>query len=387
VAEGRSRPAWAEIDLDALRHNVDVLSKVAAPAALWAVVKADGYGHGATVCARAALGAGAAGLAVAMVDEGVELRDAGIQAPILLLSEPPPDAAPAVVAEGLTATVTTAAGADALARAAAAAGRRCLVHVKVDTGMHRVGASPAAAADLLGQLRSAPHLRPIGVWTHLAVADGGTEEDRAFTECQLDRFDEVRSSAAAAGATLVAHAANTAATVGLPRARYDLVRCGIGLYGVLPSQGVRERLAEVAPGTALHPVLSLKAQVSEVRRLPAGARPSYGRLRPLPVDSLVATVPLGYADGVPRRLFRAGYEVVIGGRRRPLAGMVTMDQIVVDCGPLGDVAVGDEVVLLGQQGNERVDVDEWARRLDTIGYEVLAGIGRRVPRRVTGASA
>jgi len=350
------------------------------------VVKADAYGHGAAVISRAALQAGAAGLAVAMADEGVELRDAGIHSPILLLSEPHPDAADAVVAARLTATVTTATGAAALARAAAAAGRRCPVHVKVDTGMHRVGALPGAVADLLNQLRCVPQLHVVGLWTHLPVADGDREEDRAFTQRQLDQFDQIRSSAPA-GAIQMAHAANTAATVVTPRARYDLVRCGIGLYGVLPGPAVTERLAQTVPGGGLRPVLSLKARVSEVRLLPAGARPSYGRLRPLPAEAVVATVPLGYADGVPRRLFRSGYEVLIGGRRRPLAGMVTMDQIVVDCGGGGDVAVGDEVVLLGRQGTEHVDVEEWARRLDTIAYEVLTGIGRRVPRRITGEAS
>ena len=183
----------------------------------------------------------------------------------------------------------------------------------------------------------------------------------------------------------VLHAANSAGAIAWPAARYDLVRCGIALYGELPSPAIAEVFAEAAPGESLRPVLSLKAHVAAVRELDAGERPSYGRLRPLPGRSVVATVPLGYADGVPRALFDGGFEVLIGGRRCPLAGMVTMDQIVVDCGPGAPVAPGDEVVLLGRQGDDEITAAEWAGRLGTISYEVLTGIGPRVPRVVSGA--
>jgi alanine racemase len=378
VTEGRTRPAWAEVDLDAVRHNASVLARVAAPAGLMAVVKADGYGHGAPAVARAALEGGATSLAVALVDEGVELRQAGVTEPVLLLSEPPEGAAEALVEAGLTPTVASV---GALGPLAAAARRRPAslgVHVKVDTGMHRVGVAPEGAADLVAAVRATPGLALEGVWTHLAVADGGGEEDRAFTAGQLARFDAVVAGLGPRPPVL--HAANSAGTLSWPAARYDLVRCGIALYGVLPSRAVAADFA-AAGAEPLRPAMALRAQVSAVRELEAGERPSYGRLRPLPARSVVATVPLGYADGVPRALFAAGCSVLVAGERRPLAGMVTMDQIVVDCGPGAAVSVGDEVTLLGRQGTDEVTATEWAGLLGTIPYEVLCGIGPRVPRR------
>jgi alanine racemase len=206
-------------------------------------------------------------------------------------------------------------------------------------------------------------------------------EDRDFTQEQLHRFERVVASMKQAGLrTDVLHAANTAGAVAFPAARYDMVRCGIGLYGYLPGPAVAGAFLAAARGDALRPVMSLKARVVAVRLLAAGERLSYGRLRPLPGTSLVATVPIGYADGVPRALFTRGAQVLIGGRRCRLAGMVTMDQIVVDCGNDRSVRPGDEVVLLGRQGNEEITADEWAGLLGTISYEVLCGIGPRVPR-------
>ncbi|HVX22507.1 MAG TPA: alanine racemase [Acidimicrobiales bacterium] len=420
MAEGRSRPAWAEVDLAAIRHNVALLRRLSAPADLCAVVKAAAYGHGAVAVATAAVDAGAACLAVAMVDEGVELRDAGITQPILLLSEPPEGSEATVVSAGLIPTVASeqvvarlAAAARGAARSAgrgAAAGavkgaarppaaggtfplsRRgpLPVHLKVDTGMHRVGADPGDVPALVKAVQAEPELRLGGLWTHLAVADGTDDDDRAFTSVQLDRFDAAVTAATAATGDPAAtgdgpprpvlHAANSAAAIAWPRARYDLVRCGIAVYGELPAPALAGTLADVAGGDTLRPALSLKARVTAVRQLDAGERPSYGRRRPLPGRSVVATVPLGYADGLPRALFDAGFSVLVGGRRRPLAGMVTMDQIVVDCGPDATVAVGDEVVLLGRQGDQAVTTAEWASLLGTIGYEVLCGIGPRVPR-------
>jgi len=375
VVEGRTRPAWAEVDLASVRHNAGVLSRLVAPAALWAVVKADGYGHGAVAVARAAVEGGASGLAVALVDEGIELREAGVRGPVLLLSEAPADALGSVVESGLTPTVASDEGLRLLSAAARRAGVRVPVHVKVDTGMHRVGAPPDEVAALAAGVVADPMLDLEGLWTHLAVADGVSEDDRQFTEMQLRRFDEALAAARAAGAVpALTHAANSAAAIAWSAARRDLVRCGIALYGALPS-----RKTAGSPETTLRPVLSLHARVTAVRRLDAGERPSYGRLRPLPERSLVATVPLGYADGVRRALFGAGCTVLVRGRRRPLAGMVTMDQIVVDCGD-GPVAPGDHVTLLGRQGDQEITASEWADLIGTISYEVLCGIGERVPR-------
>jgi alanine racemase len=386
---GVLRPVWAEIDLDALRHNAEVLCRLAAPAALCAVVKADAYGHGALPAARAVLEGGATWLAVALVEEGAALRAGGIQAPILLLSEPPPRAMREAVAWGLTPTIYTRSGVDAVAQAAETLGRDVEVHVKVDTGMHRVGVSPHDAPEIVGAVVGARRVCLGGLFTHLAVAEGVEDgEDRAFTHEQLRRFAEVRELLAAAGirAPLV-HAANSAATIAYPESRLDMVRCGISLYGELPAPGLGSLLAERSGGAVLRPVLSLRARVSFVRELEAGARPSYGRHYPLPVRSQVAVIPIGYADGISRRLFTHGGFVLIGGRRCPIAGTVTMDQIVVDCGPGADVQVGDDVVLLGTQGAESVHAGDWADLLGTISYEVLCGISARVPRVAVGAAA
>jgi alanine racemase len=399
----RFRPAWAEVDLGAVRRNAATLKALVGPSTLCAVVKADGYGHGAVPVARAALAGGATWLAVALVEEGVELRQAGIDAPILVLSEPPLGAMADTLHHRLVPTVYSSAGLEALGKAAAgsagpgSAGPGPVdVHLKVDTGMHRVGADPDQVVALADSLAATDGLRLGALWTHLAVADGGDDEDRAFTTTQLYRFGLALDSLAAAGHhPPMTHVANSAGSIAFPAARRDMVRCGIALYGLCPTPALADELASATGGARLEPVLSLRAEVSYIRPLEARERPSYGRRRPLPERSMVATVPLGYADGVPRRLFDTGGEVLIGGVRRPLAGVVTMDQIVVDCGPFdsgdsgdsGDsagarVAVGDEVVLIGRQGNQEITATEWADQLGTINYEILCDIGPRVPRRL-----
>jgi alanine racemase len=386
------RGAWAEIDLAAIRHNARLLARVAAPAGLCAVVKADGYGHGAVPAARAALDGGAAWLAVALVEEGVHLRHHGIDAPVLVLSEPPPGAMADVVASGLTATLYTLDGVGALDAAARAAGTVVDVHVKVDTGMHRVGADVADIEAVAGAVGGAPGLVFAGLWTHLAVAESIEDpEDRAYTADQLRRFAEVRASLAATGMVApLHHAANSAGAIAHAAARLDLVRCGIALYGEAPSPAVADALAAAlgdGPEARLRPVMTLRARASFVRRLDAGERPSYGRRRALGEASTVVTVPLGYADGVPRRSFDVGATVLVGGRPCPLAGVVTMDQIMVDCGPGAEVSVGDDVVLIGRQGDARRSATDWADDLGTISYEVLCGVGPRVPRVVVDSEA
>lgn len=367
------RPVWGEIDVGAVRANVATLAALASPAQLLAVVKADGYGHGAVPVAEAALEAGATWLGVALVEEGAALRRAGIVAPVLVLSEPAPAAADAVVAHGLTPVVYTAVGIDALRKAVVAAGNDepLAVHLKVDTGMHRVGCAVDEVRALVDAIVACPELELGGVCTHLAVAD---EPGSSYTDEQLDRFDAVLVDLAAAGARPpLIHAANSAGLLAHPRSHYDLVRVGIALYGVPPS-------AELADRAPLAPVLALHAQVSHVKDLPAGAGVSYGLRYALPLPSRVATVPVGYADGVPRNLGLGGGEVLIGGRRCRIAGSVTMDQLMADVGDL-DVAVGDDVVLLGAQGDDAITATEWADHVGTIAYEIVTGIGPRVPRR------
>lgn len=369
------RPAWAEVDLGAVRHNAALLADLAAPAGLCAVVKAAGYGHGSVRVARAALDGGASWLAVALVQEGAVLRRDGVDAPVLLLSEPPSAAFADVVALRLTPTVYTEQGVEAAAKAVAGVGAEPLaVHVKVDTGMHRVGVGPEGAAAVVRAVVDRPELTLGGVWTHFAVAD---EPEHPFTDQQVARFRGVLDELDALGLRPpLAHAANSAGALAHPEARFDMVRCGIALYGVAPSAA----MAGLEPARRLRPALSLRARVSFVKRVGAGEAVSYGLRRPLDRESTIATVPVGYADGVPWRLGAVGGEVLIGGRRRPLAGTVTMDQILVDCGDDAGVLPGDEVVLLGRQGTDEITAWDWAGRTGTIAYEILCGIGPRVPK-------
>ncbi|MGH8872572.1 MAG: alanine racemase [Acidimicrobiia bacterium] len=354
------RPTYAEIDLGAIRHNVTTFKELLAPSEVCVVVKADAYGHGDAPVAEAAMEAGASLLAVALVEEGIRLREAGIETPIMVLSEPDPRDAMEVAKWGLTPTVYSLGFAEALADI----GTGFDVHVKVDTGMHRVGIAPRMLHDLMTVIASKPSLQVAAVWTHFPVAD----EDPVYTRRQIEHFEEVVSHYEVP----MVHMANTAGATLFPEARGSLSRIGLGTYGLHPCDETRDLLE-------LRPAMRIVSHVSHVQRLEAGARPSYGRIRPLAGEALVATVPIGYADGYPRRLSDGGV-ALIGGERHPLAGTVTMDQIVVDVGD-ADVGVGDEVVLLGGQGDEEVSADEWARRLGTISYEIVCGIGPRVPRR------
>jgi len=365
------RFTWAEVDGAAITANVRGLKRLAGTAALLAVVKADGYGHGAVPSAEAALAGGATWLGVALVEEGEALRRAGITDPVLVLSEPRPTAMARAVASDLRPTVYTAAGVEAAAKAAAGLSSPLSVHLKVDTGMHRVGATPDAAVQLGLALAERPELHLEGLFTHFAVAD---EPHRDDTARQLAVLHQVADRLAGLGVRPdLLHAANSAGLLAHPAARLDLVRCGITVYGLAPSVG----LAEAA---VLLPALSLKAEVSFVKELAAGEAVSYGLRWAAPADTVVATLPIGYADGVPRNYGVRGGQVLIGGRRCPVVGTVTMDQLLVDCGAASRVRTGDECVLIGRQGDEWITAWEWAERMDTIAYEVVCGLSARVPR-------
>jgi alanine racemase len=364
------RAARAKIDLAAIAHNVAILRALVAPADVCAVVKADGYGHGAVAVGQAAVAAGATWLGVALVEEGVALRQAGVDVPILLLSQPSPADIDSAVRTDLRISVYTPAAVEAVADAAGARGAVAVVHLKVNTGMNRVGAEPADVLALARQITARSELRLEALWTHCAVAD---EPNNPFTDHQLDRFDAVALELEQAGLLPpMLHAANTAAAIEHPRSRFDLVRAGIGVYGISPAPALDGR-------ADLHPALTLRADVSMIKRVAEGERISYGLRHRFDRDTFVATVPIGYADGVPRRLGAAGGEVLVGGRRRPIVGTVTMDQLMADCGD-DEVEVGAEVVLIGHQGDQVITAAEWAGRLDTIAYEVVCGIGPRVPR-------
>ena len=366
----RFRPTVVHVDLDAVRHN---LLRLKPPGAeLLAVVKADGYGHGDVPVARAALEAGASRLGVALVEEGVRLREHQISAPILVLSEFPAGSEKDALAARLTPSIYTAEGLARLAEAAEALDRPVSVHLKLDTGMHRVGLWPLAEAPAFARKLLDASLVIEGLWTHFVAA----EEDAAATKEQLRLLLDSRDSLEREGIRpALVHAANSAATIALPETHLDLVRPGVALYGVDPGNGL-------GPGAGLRPALTWRSSVSMVKRLPAGEGVSYGWGYRLDRDANVATVPVGYDDGYRRSLGGKAH-VLIGGRRHRVAGVVTMDQLLVDCGD-SKVMPGDEVVLIGAQGEERITVEELAGHTRTIGYEIVTSIGARVPREYGG---
>ena len=375
------RPSLIRVRPAAIEANAARLAALAPGAAFCAVVKAGGYGHGAVTAAAAARAGGASWLAVATAAEAAELAAAiDGNPPVLVLSELDPDDAAQAAAElpdRVRFTVATPAGVEALtARSTPAVRQPRRVHLKIDTGMHRMGADPgdlASVADALGRAAAAGAVRLEGVWTHLAVADDPVD---GFTAVQLTRFETAlaeldRLGALNAAAPILTHAANSAGLLAHPRSHREMVRAGIALYGVAPAPALAGRVR-------LEPALDLVSRVTAVRSVAAGESVSYGRSWYAAEPVRVATVPIGYADGIRRHSGAAGVEVLIRGRRRPILGTVTMDQLMVATDD--EVAVGDEVVLIGAQGSERVTVDEVAERLGTIAYEVLVGLGPRLPR-------
>ena len=369
------RPTWLEIDLSALTNNVRILRRHIGPdRLLYAVVKANAYGHGADIIAPAALRAGANRLAVAAVNEAVSLRQAGLDTPILVLGYTPPDDAETLLEHSLTATVYDLRTALAFADVAARQSKKMAVHLKVDTGMHRLGVDHADALDLCEQIDRNNHLQCEGIYTHFSTA---SQADQSYAREQLRRFTTLLGSLARAGCRPpIAHAANSAATLALPDAHLDAVRCGILLYGLSPGP-------ECPPPPQMRPVLSWKARIAQVRRLNAGEPVSYGNSWRAPQDCTVAVVPVGYADGFPRSP-RTWQNVLIGGHEAPIVGRVCMDQTVVDVTGIVESGVNvlkdDEVVLIGQQQGRSIAAGTVATRLDTIHYEVTSRLMARLPR-------
>jgi alanine racemase len=372
----RYRPTVATVDLAAVRHNVRALRAAAGGAQLCAVVKANAYGHGAVPVARAALDGGASWLAVSSVEEATELRDAGVDAGLLLFSEPPPAAVHAVLDLGLTVPLYSRRFAEALAAAAAARGVRAPVHLAFDTGMGRVGVERQRWAAFLDGL-PAEGLHVTGTWSHLARADEPDGPGAATTAAQLDAFDEVLALLDGRGIDPgLVHVANSAATLLHARAQRPLVRAGIGLYGLSPAADVD------AVEHGLRPVLSLRSAVTFAKQVPQGTPISYGHRWAAPAAGWVATVPVGYADGLHRSL-TGRMEVLVAGERRPVVGTITMDMLHVWCGD-DEPRPGDEVVLVGEDGGEWLRVEDWAAALDTITYELTCHLTPRVPREYVG---
>jgi alanine racemase len=369
-AEGL-RAGWAEIDLDALQHNVRTLRTILTPPArLLVVVKANAYGHGAVEAARAAAEAGAWGFGIATVDEAEELRRAGIREPLVLLDLTLPEEAARIVTNDVSAAVADIEAARALSGAAASLGRPARLHLKVDTGMGRAGCMPHAAPALARAIADLPSVALEGCYTHFPDAD---ETDLTPVRGQLATFSEVLASIGAAGvrAKLLRHAANSAATLALPEAHFDLVRCGIASYGIAPAPHLAGRVT-------LRPVMRLCARVVQARRVPAGTTVGYGREYRAARETTIATVPLGYADGYPRAAWPAATIALARdgrGRRLPLAGRISMDQLTVDAGG-AEVQKGDEVELWGPA----VPIEEVAAAARTIPWELLVRVSSRVPR-------
>ena len=364
------RPTVAEVDLSAIRDNVRAIGEKVAPARVMAVVKANAYGHGAVPVARAALEAGAQYLAVAMVEEAVELREGGVGSPILVFGGVLPGEADLYLEHGLSATVYTREAFRTLAEAARRRGKEARVHVKVDTGMGRVGVDWKRAGEFIAQVARTDGVVLEGVYTHLATSD---ERDKTFAREQLNRFRQVLRELDELGIRgFLRHAANSGAILDLPESYFDLVRPGVMMYGYYPSPDTSESVP-------VRPAMTFKTQVIYLKDVPEGTPVSYGRTYITPRRTRIATLPVGYADGYNRLLSNQG-EVLIRGRRYPVVGRVCMDQILVDVGMDGDVEVGDEVVLFGRQGEAEVSVASICQKLNTIPYEVTCWVSKRVPR-------
>lgn len=364
------RPTVAQVDLDALAHNYKEAVQRAGGRKIIAVVKADAYGHGAVEVSRLLLGLGADLLGVALVEEGRELRQAGITAPILVMGALFPGQAEAIVEQKLTPVVFDRAVARALSLAARKSGTNLAVHVKIDTGMGRIGISPEEAPAFIKDLKTSGSLSVQGLMTHFADAD---LRDKAFAAQQMDRFETLIKTLDADGSAVPhRHAANSAALLDYDRALFTMVRPGLMLYGYNP-------LEEQKGAIDLRPALSLKTQIACVKKVPAGVPISYGRTFITKQASVIATLPIGYADGYSRGLSNKG-EALVRGVRVPIVGRVCMDMCMLDITAVPDAQPGDEVVLIGSQGQERITADDIAAKTGTIAYEVLCGISNRVPR-------
>ncbi len=364
------RPTWAEINLGNLTHNVKAFRQhIPQPTRLMAVVKADGYGHGDAEVARAALAAGADWLAVALVEEGVRLRQAGLAAPILILGYIPPESLSAVIQYRLTPAITDISTLMLMEDEARRQRRKVGIHLKVDTGMGRLGPRDTGGLDLAKRTLTSSHLELEGIFTHFATAD---DEDKGYTNAQLDKFKRLVETIKREKPQVIAHCANSAAAIEIPQAFFDMVRIGISLYGLYPSGQVKKLIP-------LKPVMSLHTSIAFIKDVPAGTAISYGRTYVTSRPSRIATLPLGYADGLFRTLSGKA-EFLIQGRRVPQIGRICMDYTMADITDLPEAEVGEPVVVFGSQGQEHISADELAQLTGTISYEILCAVSARVPR-------
>ena len=365
---------WAEIDLDRLQTNLKRIRSAASGSLVMAVVKADAYGHGAVQAARALCEAGADWLAVSNLDEAIQLRTAGLTAPMLILSYTPPEEVTLLAEYRITQTVVSASHAKALSDAAVQAGVTLDVHIKLDTGMSRVGFFAADGSLPVEEIAAAcalPALNPNGIFTHFAVAD--EQDGDAFTREQFARFNETVTALTARGITFaLKHCCNSAATLRYPEMHLDMVRPGLILYGLYPDAWMADMLA-------LEPVMSLRTHVSHVKTVPADIPVSYGRQYVTDADETIATVPIGYADGYTRRAQGKAY-MLVDGTRAPVRGRICMDQCMLDVSGIDGVQAGTLVTAFGREKNASLPVETYAAWSDTINYEIVCAVGKRVPR-------
>ncbi|SJZ77112.1 alanine racemase [Selenihalanaerobacter shriftii] len=366
------RPVWAEIDLDNIGHNIsEFKNKLEDDTLLTVVVKADGYGHGAVQVAKTALHHGTDRLAVAILDEAIELREAGLKkVPLLILGWTPKESAAEVVKHDLIQTVYNYENVSALNKEAAKLNKKVKVHVKVDTGMGRIGLEPDEAVDFVKRIKKLSNIVVEGIYTHFAVADA---EDKNYTYEQFAKFTKVITDLEDEGIDIpIKHSANSAAFLDLPETHLDMVRLGIITYGLWPSKQVQQRV-DLKPG------MRLKARIAYIKDVPKGTDISYGRTYTTESESKIATLPLGYEDGY-NRLLSSNNEVLVNGKRVPVVGRVCMDQFMIDVSEIDSVEIGDEVTLIGKNGEEEITATEVADRIETINYEVVCMVSKRIPR-------
>jgi alanine racemase len=362
----QGRPVWAEIDLDALAHNVRALAARAAPAKLYVIVKANAYGHGAPAIAAAAIDAGAAGLGVVCVDEGEELRRTGIDAPILILGYTQASEAERIVELALTPTVDSMQMALALSRFATERDVVQKVHIELESGLNRHGLELKPLVPFAESVRALPSIDIEGIFTHFAAAEEG---DQTFTRMQ---YDELMAASARLPWIPMRHCSASASLLASPDMALDMVRAGLAIYGYEPAPGLGAELG-------LRQVMSLKSRVARLLDVPVGATVGYGRTWVAERPSRIALIMSGYADGY-RRALSSRASVLVRGSRAPIAGRIAMDMCMADVTSVAGVAVDDEVVIMGSQAGERIDADDLAALADTISWEILAGVTARVPR-------
>jgi len=365
------RPTFAEVDLRAIRSNLSAV-RTHTGVRVMAVVKANAYGHGMLPVAQSILTHGLADyFGVAIVEEAVELRSAGVRLPVLVFSAPAARQLDLYVEHDIDATLCSLDTARRLNRLAAAAGKVAPVHIKVDTGMGRIGVATADAPAFFDAVRRLRHLRVEGLYMHFATSD---EADLSFARTQLDRFNAVRAAILAAGASIpLVHCANSGAIMQLPEASFDMVRPGIMMYGYRPSHDTR-------PSVALEPAMSLKTAISFVKTVPKGTTISYNRRYVAANKTTIATVPAGYADGIHRSLLNKA-EAIVAGKKYPVVGTICMDQMMIDLGANARVKAGEDVVLMGRGGKQSITAWDIADKACTIPYEITCSISYRVPRR------